>query len=537
MSTDNTALENPKTTRAPAPVIRLETYGESAAQRILKRQVPAWLVSVGIHAVLLGLIVVFHMTFGEKYNDNLNATEETAINTEIEDKAEDKNFENPDIGLDPNIPTNYNVERIEDFSVPGKVLPDEAIGNNMGDGPPQTLPPPPGIGSEGQGGGIEAPTPGVGGLGQAGGMGGPNLAGMGFKGRSGSTRQRMLQQGGGNGATEASVTRGLMWLAKQQRKSDGSWEIDGGHKSKVAGTGIALLPFLAAGQTHKGGVSNEGKDSIKYTKNVQDGINYLSRIQRPTGDFGTQNMYDHAIATIALCEAYGMTNDQKLRPVAQAAVNFIVKAQHSAGGWRYGPGQPGDTSVTGWQVQALTSAVRAKLTVPKDVFNRVANFLTSVEGGSGSTAGKSYGYTEKAGSPSMTAVGLLCREYLGWGPRKLAAGVETLKTKPPKKRDMANDPQLFDIYYYYYATQVMHNYGGEEWAAWNLDMREWLISLQRGGDEKGPNYGSWTPDQSHTGSAGGRLVTTALSLLTLEVYYRYLPLYKRDGGLKELEGT
>jgi len=536
MSTDNANSAPAKTVRPPAPVIRLELYDESASQRILKRQVPAWIVSVGLHAVLLGVIVIFHLAFGEKYSDNINATEDTAINTEVEDKPEDKNFENPDIGLDPNIPTNYNVDRIEDFSVPGKVLPDEPIGNNMGDGPAQTLPPPPGIGTEGQGGGIDAPTIGAGGLGQAGGMGGPNLAGMGFKGRSGSTRQKMLQQGGGNSVTEACVTRGLMWLAKVQR-SDGSWEIDGSHKSKVSGTGIALLPFLAAGQTHKGGVSNEGKDSNKYTKNVLAGINYLAKIQRPSGDFGTQNMYDHAIATMAVCEAYGMTNDQKLKPVAQAAINFIVKAQHSAGGWRYSPGQPGDTSVTGWQVQALTSAVRAKLTVPKEVFTRVSSFLTGVEGGSGSTAGKTYGYTEKAGSPSMTAVGLLCREYLGWGPRKLAAGVETLKAKPPKKRNMPTDPQPFDIYYYYYATQVMHNYGGEEWAAWNLDMREWLIGLQMKGDEKAPNFGSWNPDQSHTGTAGGRLVTTCLSLLTLEVYYRYLPLYKRDGGLKELEGT
>jgi hypothetical protein len=537
MSTDSVNSTPTKTAKAVAPVIRLDFYGESDSRRILRRQVPAWLVSVGLHVVLLGFIIVFHVFFGEKYDNDLNATEEAAINTEVEDKPEDKNFDNPDVGLDPNLPTNYNVDRIEDHSVPGKVLPDEPIGNNMGDGPATTLPPPPGIGTEGQGGGIEAPTAGVGGLGQAGGMGGPNIAGMGFKGRSGSTRQKMLQQGGGNSVTEACVTRGLIWLAKVQ-KTDGSWEIDGGHKSKVAGTGIALLPFLAAGQTHKGGVSNEGKDSSKYTKNVLAGINYLLKIQRPSGDFGTQNMYDHAIATIAVCEAYGMTKDPKILPMAQNAINFIVKAQHSGGGWRYSPGQPGDTSVTGWQVQALTSAVRAQhIKVPKEAFTRVSNYLASVEGGSGASAGKTYGYTEKAGSASMTAVGLLCREYLGWGPRKLAAGVETLKAKPPKKRNMPTDPQAFDIYYYYYATQVMHNYGGEDWAAWNLDMREWLIGLQNKGDEKAPNYGSWNQDQSHTGSAGGRLVTTALSLLTLEVYYRYLPLYRRDGGLKELEGS
>ena len=138
----------------------------------------------------------------------------------------------------------------------------------------------------------------------------------------------------------------------------------------------------------------------------------------------------------------------------------------------------------------------------------------------------------------MTAVGLLCRQYLGWGPKNpgLIAGVEELKKKSPKDNKNPADPQLFDIYYYYYATQVLHFYGGTDWHdSWNPRMRDWLLGLQIAGN--GPNAGSWNPDQSITGSAGGRLVTTCLCLLTAEIYYRHLPLYKRDSAGKDLDGA
>ena len=85
---------------------------------------------------------------------------------------------------------------------------------------------------------------------------------------------------------------------------------------------------------------------------------------------------------------------------------------------------------------------------------------------------------------------------------------------------------------------MVHNFDGPEWHVfWNPRMRDWLVKLQvdQGNAQNG---GSWDPDQSITGSAGGRLFTTCLALLTLEIYYRYLPLYKKDGGgLKELEGN
>jgi hypothetical protein len=345
-------------------------------------------------------------------------------------------------------------------------------------------------------------------------------------------RVYLLQAGGGNKASEAAVVRGLIWLASAQ-KSNGSWDADGSAKAPVASTGMSLLPFLAAGYHHKGGPIVDGKEDTKYVKKVVEGVNYLLKIQRPTGDFGTQNMYEHAIATMALCEAFGMTQDPKLRFPAQKAIEFITKAQHPAGGWRYGPGQAGDTSVTGWQIQALRSAQLAGLSVPRDTLKKTMEYLDSVASGA-RVAGSTYGYTDKNGSPSMTAVGLLGRQYLGWSRTNpaLQAGIQDLKKLPPPEK---GKPGTLDIYYFYYASLVFHNDDGPEWHIyWNPRMRDWLIALQVVGDDK--TAGSWNADQSITGSAGGRLFTTCMALLTLEIYYRHPPAYtKRTIALRGLE--
>ena len=528
-----------------APVIRLDSRDEPRSERILKRQVPAWVISMVLHGVLLGAFLLFDMAFGSRgHTKEAVGSENQDLVAQVDEEEKKFNAENPEIGLDPNLPTNFDIPRNEDISVSGPLKPDEAVGNDGGDMSPQTLPPPPGLSDKsGQGGSIlDASIPGLGAFGAPGGMDGPPLVpGQGFRGRSGATREKALKYGGGNSATEACVARGLLWLSKQQ-KADGSWDIDGGHKSKIAGTGFALLPFLAAGYTHKAAPkesfnpADKEKRASKYPGQLDAGLKYLVGKQRPAGDFGTNNMYEHAVATMAVCEAYGMTNDQRLKAPAQAAVKYIIVAQHSAGGWRYTPGQAGDTSVTGWQVQALKSAHLAGLAIPKEVLTRANQYLDTCAGGTTFT-GATYGYTGKAGSPSMSAVGLLCRQYLGWGPKNpgLIAGVDELKKLSPKDNKDPNSNPTFDIYYYYYATQVLHFYGGPDWQDfWNPRMREWLLALQVPG--LGANAGSWNPDGSITGSSGGRLVTTCLCLLTAEIYYRHLPLYKREASGRDLDG-
>src|SRR5262249_27310671 len=167
--------------------------------------------------------------------------------------------------------------------------------------------------------------------------------------------------------------------------------------------------------------------------------------------------------------------------------------------------------------------------VPEETMKKAGKFLDSVqakfkydgkdkEGNAESRDGVGYGYTGPQQTPTMTAVGLLCRQYLGWSPRKveLVNGVNWMRdTYPPGTAG--------SMYYYYYATQVMHHMQGESWATWNPKMRDLLVAKQDKGQTKNRSaqYGSWGPDGDAHGGAGGRIMVTSLSLLTLEVYYRH----------------
>jgi hypothetical protein len=186
--------------------------------------------------------------------------------------------------------------------------------------------------------------------------------------------------------------------------------------------------------------------------------------------------------------------------------------KRGGGGWRYSPGDAGDTSVAGWQIMALHSARAGGIKASYDTIKDARDFLNSVDHESGSQ------YAYMPGQPprnSMSAVGLLCRMYLGWKRDHpgLSAGVAHLARVGPSRDDM---------YYNYYATQVLRHWGGDEWNRWNLKMREQLVETQV---NEGPAAGSWDVTDPH-GYAGGRLYQTALSILTLEVYYRYLPVYR-----------
>jgi hypothetical protein len=347
----------------------------------------------------------------------------------------------------------------------------------------------------------------------------------------------------------------VIWLARVQDK-DGGWTFDppdAKDKTKddrVAATGLALLPFLAAGQTHK---PNKDGTKNEYQKVVANGLAFLLKCQRKDGLFANpkpdkpaevldlgHGMYSHAIATVAVCEALGISGDKALlRDRAQAAVNYVVAAQARDGSWGYNAGQAGDTSIVGWQVQALQSARMCKeLVVDKRAFERARGFLNKVASGAQQSR---YGYVSAGdrgdgsrSSLTLTAVGLLARYYAdGWGPSHpgMEAGAAyLLKDGPPAPG------KLLDMYYYYYATQVLHFREGPDWQRdWNPKMRDLLTGRQV---TAGKTAGSWDPDprDEWIGKQCGRLGTTCLALLTLEVYYRHLPLYKRGtGGLKELE--
>lgn len=537
--------ESPK-----AALIRKDPFeGRRGGMAAFMRTLPAWIVSAGLHAVIviLFLLVLDGVEVQARDDDN------RAFNSSVEIPEEEFNFENLDLGLDPNLELAYDVKREADVNVPGPEDPTDAPGIvDAVEAPPIDIPPPPGTGN-GQGG---APKLDIGtALNRTlqGGIGNLKISKAGsFVGGGGARKKDLLAAMGGNTESERAVGLGLRWLALHQAP-DGHWSLDefpkyhrnsfkdprfynltgrlsgAGRKNDIAGTAFGLLPFLGAGYTQQKGT---------YAKNVNAALKYLIRKQGQNGDYGG-GMYAHGLATIATCEAYALTSDPAVGRSAQRAVNFIVYAQDpSNGGWRYQPRRGGDTSVVGWQMMALKSGQMAGLNVPTITLKNADRYLDSVEtmGSNGKGTGK-FGYTSPGSSYTMSSVGLLCRQYLGAPPRtpSLLFGSKFLQNYPPKTYCQRN------MYYVYYATQVMFHMGGDRWDFWNKGakpgegMREVLIKMQDQ-NPRSPGYGSWDPKGDAHGSAGGRIMKTSLCLLSLEVYYRHLPLYRRAevGAMKKM---
>lgn len=358
-----------------------------------------------------------------------------------------------------------------------------------------------------------------------------------FSGRRPEAKAKLVRREGGTVQSEEAVERGLEWIARHQ-KSNGSWSLDTSGQcreepgcpprfssvSDTGATGLALLPILAAGHVHN--------EKGRYQQVLHSGLRWLVKTQKSTGELYTGGsfnsaLYSHAIGTMALCEAYGLSGDKALRAPAQKAVRYLVNSQNRMdGGWRYFPGQEGDTSVFGWMIFAMKSASLAGLEVPANTVKRCRLYLDLT---AADPTGTTYAYMPGRGlTNTMTAEGLLARQYLGWtreDPRIIDGSSLVMADL-----DVSEER---NIYYWYYATQLLHNMQGPDWKRWNPRVRDGLISLQVRGE--GCDRGSWDPmfpDPDRWGRVTGRLYTTSLSLLTLEVYYRYLPLYEPlEGGI------
>ena len=346
-----------------------------------------------------------------------------------------------------------------------------------------------------------------------------------FNGRTGAMRKALLSIYGGTKQTEEAVALGLKWLKKVQMK-DGGWSMRRGfsdgsiHENRCAATAMALLAFLGAGSTHQSGeYADEVDRGLKFLIHKQmagDRSGFMAKGARPH-----EKMYAQAQATIALCEMYAMTDDSWLRPYAQKAIDFAENAQSASGGWRYAPKDGEDLSMTGWYVMALQSGKSAGLDVNESILRKVSGFLDTVS----HDEGASYSYVEhERATAAMTAEGLLCRQYLGWGHEEVAMQTGILALLDQAPFDL-KDPEGRDVYYWYYFTQVLHHYGGAPWRKWNEKMREGLPKIQI---KTGAEKGSWPPQLDNWGRNYGRLYTTCLSIYCLEVYYRHMPLYKPE---------
>lgn len=382
-------------------------------------------------------------------------------------------------------------------------------------------------------------------------------------------RQQFSMLNGGDANTEAAVERALAWLAQAQGP-DGGWNAaqhgagreppphvtlpdseyrqNTGLKANTAMTGLALLAFLGAGHTHTDG---------QYQANVTRGLQYLLSQQLPSGDLAGRDqvgrdptvrfarMYSHGMAALALTEAYGMTGDAILLPPIQSACRYTLNAMNPrTGGWRYEAptDDPGDLSQFGWQAMLLHSAESNKSVLLPDQSHLMMNrFLDSV------ATGKHGGlavYRPRPGrmplpeqaTPAMTAEAMASRLLLELQVAPQAAEecqAMMLRNLPTNSEE--------NLYYWYYATLAMYQLrgetnrnqvsfnvassGGEQaWTQWNDSLKQQLCSTQL---PRGKNQGSWEPT-CIWGSYGGRVYSTAVACMCLEVYYRYLPLYKAN---------
>lgn len=369
--------------------------------------------------------------------------------------------------------------------------------------------------------------------------------------RSLENRTDTARKYGGTEETERAVEKSLAWLAAHQHR-DGYWDADrygsgqgreadladlnikdpgqkkirleSGVQADTGVTALSLLAFLAAGYTNEEG---------QYAENVDRAIRWLIKQQQKDGYLGGNatyfaGIYCHGMVTYALAEALGMQSDpnanRDLRKAVEGGIAYTLRVQLSGdGGWRYSEqAREGDMSIFGWQLMALKSADIAGITMTPESRQNLVDFLRR------RSLGENGGLSSyRPGEPPtvvMTAEALFCKQILGIrrdNPQS-AEAVAFLLQKQPKISE-------WNLYYWYYGTLAMYQYGGAEWDQWNREMQHALVSTQ---ESRGSNEGSWDP-VGPWGPYGGRVYSTALATLCLEVYYRFLPLYEHGGKFEE----
>ncbi len=501
-----------------------DDFGEILYQQM--KNAPWILCSIGVHGVIFLLLLLMPTDIGTedapKRIEMSQAVDTPELEEEIEPEVEeDKPIEEMEKAVEDPV--------IKDAKVSDHNETDNDMDDNESLGDPRFN--------------SDAPFEGPGTNGTIGIGGG---AGGSFGGRRGGRRN--LRAGGGGRKTQSAVDLALEWL-KNHQSPGGHWDSDGfqdqcklnqcsgpGESVYDPGqSGLALLCFLGAGETHNSG---------QYKETVKNGLRYLKGIQDGEGCFGPQVghqwQYNHVCAALAMTEAYGLTGSRLFKEPAQRGVNFVHKSQNPYLAWRYGIRDgDNDTSVTGWAVMVLKSAKMAELDVDEGSFRGA---LAWIEKMTEPEFGR-VGYQRRGGPPartqdmqekfpadqseSLTGVGVLTRIFVGQDPATnefIKKGAGLMGKKPPR---WDVDAGTIDFYYWYYATLAMFQVGGKEWKAWKGSMEEAIVNHQRkeaGRDE----IGSWDPVDPWA-PEGGRVYSTTMNCLCLEVYYRYGRVFGADG--------
>ncbi|MDE0960217.1 MAG: hypothetical protein OSB09_05495 [Planctomycetota bacterium] len=363
--------------------------------------------------------------------------------------------------------------------------------------------------------------------------------------RSGTARQQSLVQHGGNAATESAVRAGLEWLLRHQ-DSDGSWSPDQFHKHcpdqtrRCSGVGyrehragITALSLLALlGDGHLPQQSENALDVA-----ADEALRWLLRHQDESGCIrtdpvnGTRNLYDHGIATFALCEAAQWTTDATIERAARLALSFLASSQQAGGGWDYTPGISlrNDLSITGWQLLAIHAGIEAGILPQMKTITSIERYLDRAIDDDGRSTYSDRGRGRGRKGIGIDAVGLLSMLTLGHSPisHRSLESARRIADHPPRpelRQEWDQHPQ--SMYYWYTATLALFHVGGEPWKRWNEQLQRKVLPLQRNSTQAA---GSWDPDPNWIGAAGGRVAQTALGVLTFESYFRYTPIHLRLG--------
>ncbi|MEX2606349.1 MAG: prenyltransferase/squalene oxidase repeat-containing protein [Kiritimatiellia bacterium] len=342
-----------------------------------------------------------------------------------------------------------------------------------------------------------------------------------ISGRAGAARELALKRHGGSRQTEDAVIRALKWL-KENQLADGSWQGKGSANSKTGMTGLALLTFLAHGET---------PSSVEYGETVQKAIRFLVEAQQEAGNFrhtegGERGgVYANGIATYALSEAYAMTRIPMLRGPMEKGITHIIKGQREDGGFDYDYAKTGGkrdrcTSVAGWQSQALKASLMAGAEVPglREAARNAAEGLKLNQRDDKKFLYASGRQSSEIGDRRiMTAIAVLCLQILGEGRSQEAQqGMRAINSASPEDYHNESEP----VYAWYYATQAYFHTGGTTWSQWNRRFAPMVVKNQN------PD-GSWNWPLGRSNEYGPVYHTT-FSALSLMVYYRYLPTMQTD---------